>query len=447
MRKNSLLFIFHLIGSFYLIQTSQIEKFILILLLQGIFIFFEYKNSKGDVYIQEKYFLFYILLFTLLTQKIIFNSFLLTFCMMLGIYFTLSSIISFFYLILEEKKFEIFYLVATFVYLILFCLIIFIEYLKTYMNSDEFYYFIYYIYSFLLCFLLKKDIEQRNPYIDIIKTHKFDIYSLSFISFNIFFIWFLLYIGNIYRNYYLLYVYVLVILSIVICQNFISFKINKFFKFILTILIFLIIIFFINKKIYYVLIDQNIIKNIKTFLILYIIVLPLIIPLNIYSSSGDKVYTAFGVKLKDEVAKDIVLTINKFLEKCKKESKIKRLTLAEKENLSEKYNSPLEERYNYILNQIIDVEKLFISEKDNNFIINGDSEAIKNLEIFKDTNFEEIDFYIFYVNYLSKKEYENKKVLVGYNGIDGKEVTMSKLKEDINEIRDSRSIYGREVEK
>ena len=46
-----------------------------------------------------------------------------------------------------------------------------------------------------------------------------------------------------------------------------------------------------------------------------------------------------------------------------------------------------------------------------------------------------------------EKEYENKKVLVEYNGVDGKEVTMSKLKEDINEIRDSRSIYGREVEK
>ena len=161
----------------------------------------------------------------------------------------------------------------------------------------------------------------------------------------------------------------------------------------------------------------------------------------IHLTFKDKSYTAFGVKLKDEVAKDIVLTINKFLEKCKKESKIKRLTLAEKENLSEKYNSPLEERYNYILNQIIDEEILFIAKKDNNFIINGDSEAIKNLEIFKDTNFEEIDFYIFYVNYLSKKEYENKKVLVGYNGIDGKEVTMSKLKEDINEIRDNRSTF------
>ena len=56
-------------------------------------------------------------------------------------------------------------------------------------------------------------------------------------------------------------------------------------------------------------------------------------------------------------------------------------------------------------------------------------------------NFEETDFYIFYVNYLSKKEYEDKKVLVGYNGIDGKEVTMSKLKENMNEIRDSRSTF------
>jgi len=166
----------------------------------------------------------------------------------------------------------------------------------------------------------------------------------------------------------------------------------------------------------------------------------------IHLTFKDKSYTAFGMKLKDEVAKDIVLTINKFLEKYKKENKIKRLTLAEKENLSEKYNFSLDERYNYILNKILDEEKLFISEKDNNLIINGDSEAVKDLEIFKDMNFEEIDFYIFYVNYLSKKETENKKVLVGYNGIDGKEVTMSKFKEDINEIRDSRSIYGREVE-
>ena len=161
----------------------------------------------------------------------------------------------------------------------------------------------------------------------------------------------------------------------------------------------------------------------------------------IHLTLKDNSYTAFGVKLKDEVAKEIVLTINKFLEKSKKENKIKRFTLVEKENLIEKYNSLLEERYNYILNKIVDEEKLFISKKDNNFIINGDSEAIKNLEIFKNINFKEIDFNIFYVNYLSKKEYKDKKVLVGYNGVDGKEVTMSKFKEDINEIRDSRSTF------
>ena len=143
---------------------------------------------------------------------------------------------------------------------------------------------------------------------------------------------------------------------------------------------------------------------------------------------------------------DFLKSFNELKEMIEEEQK-KILFNQKIKNLMGKYNFPLDERYNYILNKILDEEKLFISEKDNNFVINGDSEAIKKLEIFKDMNFEEIDFYVFYVNYLSKKEYENKKVLVGYNGVNGKEVTMSKLKEDINEIRDSRSIYGREVEK
>ena len=93
------------------------------------------------------------------------------------------------------------------------------------------------------------------------------------------------------------------------------------------------------------------------------------------------------------------------------------------------------------MNIILDEEKLYLLKKNDCYIVNADSEAIKNLEIFKNMNFEEIDFYIFYVNYLSKKEYENKKVLVGYNGIDGKEVTMPKLKKDINKIRDSKSTF------
>ena len=110
-------------------------------------------------------------------------------------------------------------------------------------------------------------------------------------------------------------------------------------------------------------------------------------------------------------------------------------------SLMEKYNSPLDERYNYILNKIIDEEKLFIAKKDNNYIINGSYDAIEYLEIFKNIYFEEADLENFYSFVLSKKENQNKKVLVGYNGVDGKEITMLKLKEDINKIRDSRSTF------
>ncbi|WP_336019399.1 hypothetical protein [Fusobacterium polymorphum] len=107
----------------------------------------------------------------------------------------------------------------------------------------------------------------------------------------------------------------------------------------------------------------------------------------------------------------------------------------------DKYNSPLDKRYNYILNKIVDEEKLFIAKKDSNYIINGSYDAIEYLEIFKNIYFEEAELDTFYSYVLSKKENQDKKVLVGYNGIDGKEVTMSKLKEDINKIRDSRSMF------
>ena len=108
------------------------------------------------------------------------------------------------------------------------------------------------------------------------------------------------------------------------------------------------------------------------------------------------------------------------------------------ENLSEKYNSPLDERYDFILNKIINEEILFIAKKDNNYIVNGSYDAVEYLEVFKNIYFEEVELDSFYSYILSKKENQDKKVLVGYNGTDGKEVTMSKLKEDINEIRDSR---------
>jgi len=111
------------------------------------------------------------------------------------------------------------------------------------------------------------------------------------------------------------------------------------------------------------------------------------------------------------------------------------------EEIKSNYNLEKSERYNFILNKIIEEEKLYLYKDEEKFIVNAEETAIKNLEILKNMNFEEIDFYEFYVDYLSKKEYEDKKVLVDYNGTDGKEVTMSKLKEDINKIRDSKSTF------
>ena len=54
-----------------------------------------------------------------------------------------------------------------------------------------------------------------------------------------------------------------------------------------------------------------------------------------------------------------------------------------------KYNSLLDKRFNYILNKIVDEKRLFLLKKNDRYIVNADSEAIKNLENFKNMNFEE----------------------------------------------------------
>ncbi|PIM79890.1 hypothetical protein [Fusobacterium pseudoperiodonticum] len=137
-----------------------------------------------------------------------------------------------------------------------------------------------------------------------------------------------------------------------------------------------------------------------------------------------------------EIDYEDYLKINKILIDKVREYKAEKIILDKERNREEEleamYNLGIEERYIEILNAIIDEEKLFISKKEENFLIDT---------INKSKDSQERDFYVFYVDYLSKKEYENKKVLVGYNGVDGKEVTMSKLKEDINKLRDDRSTF------
>jgi len=130
------------------------------------------------------------------------------------------------------------------------------------------------------------------------------------------------------------------------------------------------------------------------------------------------------------------LKIHRTLTEKVREYKVEKITLYKERNREEEleamYKLGVEERYIEILNAIIDEEKLFISKKEENFLIDA---------INKSKDSQETDFYVFYVNYLSKKEYANQKVLVGYDGVDEKEVTMSKLKEDINKLRDDRSTF------
>lgn len=118
-----------------------------------------------------------------------------------------------------------------------------------------------------------------------------------------------------------------------------------------------------------------------------------------------------------------------------------KIKIIERKKYEEWSNLLVDSRYTLVLEEIIEEKILFITKMEEKIIINGYREAIENLEIFKNMEWEEINFYNFYVDYLSKKENKDKIVLVGYNGIDGKEVTMSILKDDINEIRDSKSTF------
>ena len=135
--------------------------------------------------------------------------------------------------------------------------------------------------------------------------------------------------------------------------------------------------------------------------------------------------------------KETFNNINFFIENGEKKYNFEK----QLEEIESNYNLEKSERYNFILNKIIEEKKLYLYKDEEKFIVNAEEIAIKNLAIFKTMNFKEIDFYVFYVDYLSKKEYEEKIVLVGFNGVDGKEVTMLKLKNDINEIRDSKSTF------
>lgn len=93
-------------------------------------------------------------------------------------------------------------------------------------------------------------------------------------------------------------------------------------------------------------------------------------------------------------------------------------------------------RYEVVMKKMLEEEKVFLIRTEDSFIVNSGKEAIYHLEIFKGMEFQEMDFYKFYLDYLSNKNYENTLVRVADNGRDYKELSMKQLKEDINKLRD-----------
>lgn len=101
------------------------------------------------------------------------------------------------------------------------------------------------------------------------------------------------------------------------------------------------------------------------------------------------------------------------------------------------YIFPLE-RYFWTLKIILKEEKVFFKKEEDVFSVNAGEEAIHHLDIFKEKKFEEMNFYQFYLDYLSNKNYENTMVRVADNGRDFQEVSMKQLKDDINKLRDEK---------
>lgn len=104
--------------------------------------------------------------------------------------------------------------------------------------------------------------------------------------------------------------------------------------------------------------------------------------------------------------KEVFNKIKSFIENGEKKYNFEK----QLEEIKSNYNLEKSERYNFILNKIIEEEKLYFYKDEEKFIVNAGEIAIKNLEIFKTMNFEEIDFYVFYVNYLSKKKIKIKSI-------------------------------------
>lgn len=105
-----------------------------------------------------------------------------------------------------------------------------------------------------------------------------------------------------------------------------------------------------------------------------------------------------------------------------------KIKIIERKKYEEWRNLSVDRRYISLLEKIVKEEKLYVEEIENSFIINY------NIG-------EEKEFYNFLVHYINNIKYQNYNIKIADNNIDCKIISVQKLKEDINEIRDNRSTF------
>lgn len=107
-----------------------------------------------------------------------------------------------------------------------------------------------------------------------------------------------------------------------------------------------------------------------------------------------KKVVSFGFFLEEKEGRKIIKAIKESKENYEKIQKEIKEFQENKKNSELLYNKALEERYQEILKKIIEEEKFYISQIEERLMINGSKIAIKNLEIFKNMEWEEENFYL-----------------------------------------------------
>lgn len=124
----------------------------------------------------------------------------------------------------------------------------------------------------------------------------------------------------------------------------------------------------------------------------------------------------FGMNISIKEAEEVIQKIESFIEKQKKKGKTAE---QQKQNYEIWRNLSKEQRYERVLEQIVEEGLVFFQQEEKRFMIDYNREE------------QGMPYYKFYHGYILKQEYQDYILEVGNNGIDSKEVNITEFKRDI----------------